>query len=406
MTIPTLEWKPGFAKLEWEDKQVIMVMTRFSEESRRVYAYTCVGNTTSNSARHLHEGDLILTSTRDKGVLAKHLATIRTDIALVDWQTMIEQACVMVLRKHMAGEPIVRVGNLPTPERPRWQLWPMMPMGDCTLLFGEGGVGKSLFGIAAGLAIQTGWTGLKLAPHIGNVLCLDWETSDEVVNERIKAIKKGAGLEESTLYYRYCTQSLSRSLPQIYADIAEKAITFVIIDSAIAALGSETRDPATSASEMFNSLRAARVSSLVITHTSKEQMGHKTPYGSVFFYNRARSVWEMRKSQSPGEDTVNVALFHRKSNTSKLWHPLGYQIEFVGDDEIRFTSTEISQMPGLEAGLPLRQRILALLEDGPFSTKAIAEALGAPLTQVSVRLSELRKAGKIGRDEEDEWTLA
>ena len=103
---------------------------------------------------------------------------------------------------------------------------------------------------------------------------------------------------------------------------------------------------------------------------------------------------------------MNVALFHRKSNTSKLWHPLGYQIEFVGDDEIRFTSTEISQMPGLEAGLPLRQRILALLEDGPFSTKAIAEALGAPLTQVSVRLSELRKAGKIGRDEEDEWTLA
>lgn len=373
-------------------------MSRFSEHDRRVYAYLVVRNHANGIAKHLSEGDLIITSARDKGAFAKDLDSKRGDVA---WDRVIDEACGLVIREYWKGEPVLKLGNLPMAERQRWQLWPVAPMGQCTVIFGEGGSAKTTLAVAMCLAVQTGWAGLKLGPSVTNGLYLDWETDPDTMNDIIREVKAGAGLLEAEIDYLYCTQPLVRMLPQLQRHVAEKKIGFVVVDSAVAALSGEAKEAQTH--EIFNALRALKVTSLILTHQSKTEDGRKTPYGSIFFWNRARAVWEIRKNQNIGEDSIEVGLFHRKSNRSKLFHSLGYKLTF-GNGMIQIDPTDVKAIPALAAGLHLRDRIRDLLEAGPFSEEEIVKELQADKDQVHARLYELRKNGLVEREGKD-WLL-
>src|SRR6185295_17002688 len=99
--------------------------------------------------------------------------------------------------------------------------------------------------------------------------------------------------------YLRCTESIPRMLYSLVRKIQEDAITFLIVDSIVAAAGGEASLEAVG--KLFAALRVLHIDTLCIGHVPKPQQGdgpeHPTVYGSVFNQNYARMLWEVRREQ-------------------------------------------------------------------------------------------------------------
>jgi hypothetical protein len=217
-----------------------------------------------------------------------------------------------------------------------------------------------------------------MIPTQGNVLLLDYETCPEEQNERIKAIRNGLGVSSGDIYYRYCEQPLPYDITEIQRIVLENDIKLIAIDSVVAAAGADP-DKAEVATQYFNALRSLKITSLSVDHTAKSPES-KGPFGSVFKYNRARSVFELRKSQEPGENTIELGLYHRKVNSGRLLPPSGYRITFSTNEfgimeTVTFSKIDVRQVPELAGALPIKDRIAGLLVRGPMTTAELAETM-------------------------------
>ena len=165
----------------------------------------------------------------------------------------------------------------------------------------------------------------------------------------------------------------------------------VIIDSLAGATAGMVSDSEVN-TKFFNALRSVRATALIIDHVSKEG-GERGPIGTVFKWNRARSVWEMKKSQQEGDNFSRVALYHRKMNGGKLQRPLGYELDFEGDpaSKVEITKIDPKDDPELIQHSSMPDRVSAILDNGAMSAPDLAEALGARLEHVQVSLSRNRK---------------
>ena len=96
-------------------------------------------------------------------------------------------------------------------------------------------------------------------------------------------------------------------------------------------------------------------------------------------------------------------MFHRKSNFSRLHRPLG--IEFIfAENGIRALKTDVSRIPGAEASLPLKTRILAVLgEHGALPTKELADTLEASTSVVRVVLNRLKGQDRVVKLPGGKW---
>jgi hypothetical protein len=144
----------------------------------------------------------------------------------------------------------------------------------------------------------------------------------------------------------------------------------------------------------------------VLAHVAKNfQDGQeKSAYGTVFFRELARNVWDATR----GEDdaTCRVVLQQKKNNFGPIHPPLGFEFTFDAQS-VRVSACDPADEPELAAKLPLASRIRNLLEDGtPRSSQDIAEELDASLPSVKATLSKHRgvKWSKIGDNKETVWT--
>jgi hypothetical protein len=185
----------------------------------------------------------------------------------------------------------------------------------------------------------------------------------------------------------------------------------MVLDSLLAATGGDASAEGTA--KLFAALRMFNVSTLVIAHVPKSQgegQDHPTVYGSVFNQNFARALWELKKEQGIGEDTLTLGLFNRKSNLSRLHPPIGLQVTQNSDgSRIHFEPYDLSKAAELAAALPLPNRIRNLLEsDGvPRSSQEIADTLGANTGSVKNTLSRHtgHKWHMVGGNRDAKWTV-
>jgi len=166
-------------------------------------------------------------------------------------------------------------------------------------------------------------------------------------------------------------------------------------------------------------IRSLSVPCLAIAHVSKIMADQKTqtrPFGSVFTRNLSRSCWELRRLEDSGEGELLVELHHRKVNEGRLRRPFALRFRFTPEDD-EATSVSVEAAP-LSAGedlikrLPLRERIVNVLTPGKMTPQEIAEATDADMRQVTARLRELAKAGRVvkieaggGRGSQATWGL-
>lgn len=266
--------------------------------------------------------------------------------------------------------------------QPKWLWHPYVPAGAITLIYGDGGVGKSFLTCEIAAAVSTGRAlpGQHKALPAQKVLMLSGEDHTRyVLRPRLEDL--GADLSniivpKQTFVFDDATL---RSLRQKMREVSAT----VIIDPIVFWMGSERdMNRANEVREMMGKLaRAAEESEcpvIVVHHIRKASSSnakHRSA-GSADFINASRSA--MLVEEANGSLKV---LHHTKNNWSGKGDSLLYEIEVIedghlGDDDMYIADPHFAfhwrgQYTEPETGGKIRPRghakafLQALLKDGP-----------------------------------------
>lgn len=395
----------GFS-VYWPDQNIRFLAEYITRQQTGIFAEFTV----LDGEKTLCEGHRVNLN-GDKARVAKKVHEYDGRFKLADWTILIESTSVLVLRRYREGEPL-RLLNAGTPvEDLSYQLSPLVFQRKTTILYGDGGLGKSSLALLCGMLVSTGESLAGLSAVPGRVLFVDYEDSWDVHVRRMRAIAAcHPQLKAADVRYQAHHEPLWNIVPMLLRRVQTEQISFLILDSlAAATCGDSSAEAATKA---FRALRMLNLGALVLAHIPKatEQQQESGIYGSVFFKNFARSTWELRKEQEVGADVSILGLFNRKSNLSRLHPPLGLTVRQNGtNSSIQYEPCDLGETIELAKGLPVASRIVNFLEkDGSlYSAKDIAEAIEIPIGTVKTTLSRHNKMKwhSIGEGRETKWCV-
>ncbi|MFA5300440.1 MAG: AAA family ATPase [Lutibacter sp.] len=418
-TIQKPEWneESGIYRFSWDSLNIYAEVSRLSVKDKALLGELKLYRKNAQGTQLIEQTQLPLLSDKSRNTLANSLFNRNKN---VDWLSVLKYVCVITVDNYRKGEPLGYLGNMPISMTTAFSLYPLLKINEPTTIFADGGTGKSYLADYIAILIYYNIAGFyikcidsSLIPLYVNVLYLDWEASLEDHQRRVWAIKKGLGIEddERTFYYLKCSQPLIDMASEIKKIIIEKQIGMIIVDSQVAASEGDS-DKADGARKYYNTLRSFNCTSLTLDHVPKGNglFEAKKPYGSTFKWNLSRSQFELKKYQQPGENIVQLALYHRKNNEGMLLKPFGYQIEFVNDesgdlDKIFFTGIDIPEELASGETNNLVQRVKKIITTNPhgqMSLKNISLLLKLPEKNILMCLNDNRELfTQIG----DNWAV-
>lgn len=393
----------GSFQVSFPDHHAVMSFQRLSENARGVSAELTV---TVGHLELLGDTDIGLKSDSSRDKLARSLSRSATHIP---WKRLLERACAAVLKRHRHGEPIVELEPADS-SHTSFVLNPIVYRGHQTLIFAPGGSYKSYLALYIALLAIAGQRQNGIAAIRTNVLYLDWELDHETIGVRLKALHVGhPELASCRPFYRRCTQPLHLEAPQLAAEVARLQVGLVIVDSAAMACGGDLHSPE-SAIKLQQALRRISCASIVLAHVSKStaEGQDKSAYGTVFFRELARNVWELSRPESSDRVVLSQTGTSCKNSFGRKQDPLGFEFSFESD-QVRITAFNPAdeEESGFEEKLPLHDRIRHLLRDGtPRSSKEIADTLHAFESSVKSTLSTHRQLFiRSGTYHKGTWSL-
>jgi hypothetical protein len=299
------------------------------------------------------------------------------------------------------GFNLVSLGGLEEPPpREQW-LDGRLVKGHPTLLFADGGQGKSMLALAIATAVASGKDFLGLKLPAGPALYLDFELSLEEQTRRAFKVARGLGLEKPPLdlFHHEAQQPLPRLADELRKAAQERGPVLIVIDSLGPGCGADPE----SAREMialFSAIRSLGCSTLLIDHMPKPQEGHqsKTPFGSAYKFNLSRSVLYLeRVASKPGE--LSLGLVHKKSNFGLMQPDLALRGHFTAAS-VRFEAVDPHLDPTFAERAKAEDRVLACLQaNGRATADQLARRLPAlEVNTVKNQLTQLKKQGKVKED--------
>lgn len=279
---------------------------------------------------------------------------------------------------------------------PEYLLEPIIYRDHPTVVFGDYGSLKSWFSLVVAYIVTLphydNKLGLTPIDKSTNVLYLDYEDSQEQFKKRWSMISKGfEPIPPVSITYKRMVAPLADSIKQIQTIILQNKIGLIIVDSLGPAASGNLNDTEP-AINYNNALRQLKVPSLTLAHNSKDQLTRKKSiFGSIFFSNLARSIWEAKAEHYPGENDTIVSLKQVKASYSMLNSPLGFRFYFSPDGAVSVDKTGLADTK-LSGELPLALRIKDLLRSGAMTVKEIAEALES--YEATTRTTINRMAGR------------
>tara|TARA_R110002020_G_scaffold138674_3_gene309135 strand:+ start:2899 stop:4251 length:1353 start_codon:yes stop_codon:yes gene_type:complete len=314
---------------------------------------------------HIHSSQIAINQlggTNGRLTLMNHLRSVEPEVK--EWDRILEYVCVTVITGYREGEPTVNLAEIDMPVDRGNLVTPLIPYGEASLIFGEGGSGKSILSLwIANLVhqgVQTDWiSALKK-----NVLYIDYETHLSEYLVRNNKLANGMGLDNpSGIFYRRTNEPMIAIAEIIRAEIDRKEIGFVVVDSAAMACGAEP-ESAKATTDYYKAIRSFGddITILTLAHTTKADTENKTPFGSAFWTYYARSVWEIKKKPSDKSNQQNIGLYHRKVNNTQLHEPIGYSIQYLSN-EINVNGFDITDSDTLNQEIPMIKRIYNYLRN-------------------------------------------
>ncbi len=285
----------------------------------------------------------------------------------IPWGDMLEEVRQRVLAEERKGAPSIdlRTVSAQSSTEAEYEICGLsLPADHATILFGDGGTGKSLLA----LRILS-----ELAASGRRVGLFDWELSDTTHRRRLEAIN---GPEMPDIRYARFDRPLVHELDRAQRIVREDRLDFVVLDS----IGYGTAgapESAEAALDYFRAWRQLRVGGLLLAHVTKAENGDQRPFGSTFWHNSARSTWNLKlASTSPDGQTLHLAAFHRKSNLGRLRPPVGLRLEFQ-EDRVHVVNVDAASIDEVAASLPMHVRLRGVLKTGARTIGELAEELDA-----------------------------
>jgi hypothetical protein len=295
----------------------------------------------------------------------------------------------------------VRFSDIEVPGPRRYLLKDLVLAAYVTLLYGDGGVAKSLLALALAVAVS-GASEHWLGRWVENcpVLYLDFELDAEEQARRADQLCRGYGLDtppEGLLYMSALGHTAKDAFASAREACKEHGVGLMVVDSLGPALQGDAeaaRDVIGFFQKYVEPFRAEGVAILIIDHQSRLQAGQsyqsKGAFGSVFKTNLARSVIQAQATER-GEGTLTVRLRQKKHNFGPLAEPFGVKLSFseeaVSLEAVELDASELAE----EATLNATDRVMLALESGPAYPWEIAENTGLAIKTVKNALTGLRK---------------
>lgn len=386
----------------WIDAQIDLVMDRLHESrGGDLTAEVEVRCHRDETNQLLHHARLNLISTRSRQEIIRSLAG-RIPESEFQWSDALEQACFKAIQRWREGDPVVDLRCVQLRTGSRFLLEPYIEYAGPTVLFADGGVGKSLFGMAIAVSIASGVPTVGNAPaDVRPALYLDWEADDDTHARRMRAICAGMNVDvtEARVHYRRQYASLAEAAPHIRKQIAELGIGFVVIDSLGAARGGEP-ESADSTIRLFNAARSLMVPWLGIDHIGKADaatgQAAAKPFGSIYTHHLSRLTWAGEKVEDFGNGHLIIALSNQKVNNGRPLGRRGYDVEFREDADqnptlISYRSKSVQDIPGMFARQGQPQQIAEVLRANNRSMlvediERALEASGSDMTRDQIRV--------------------
>jgi len=388
MNEPHVDPGTSLINFSWPELKLKVVAEGYEPDGHAELSFFS-GNGTEQKL--LDQNTINLLSPRTKDAQARKLERLRADVPWDDALTWITHLTMQIARR---SEPPRPVGKKPETMKVEYELSPILERNQPTTIYSPGGYAKSYLAAYIACLVQFNCKGITdprscWTPTAGNVLYLDWESSFRDHERRVWAIKQGLAINnDETFQHLFCYQPLTADIRNIQRLVIEKKIGLVVIDSQMAATGYGP-DASQISSQFYNALRSLECTTLCLDHVSKAEWGKMLdadslgPYGSVVKFNRSRSQFEIRKSQVPGEDFIELALVHRKHNEGRLLRPIGIRIDFHNNpdgelEKVTFRACEISDNAELSKVQTLKDRLAGILGGGSMSIKDMADQLEKP----------------------------
>jgi len=323
------------------------------------------------------------------------------------WLEIIDELSRQVQKLALTGEPVKELWTSEDMEPPKYLLEPILLEGLPTIIFGEKGVTKSYFAQLLYLILSLPWKdnalGLIAPKRQVKTLYLDWELPGNIAQWNMKKLIEGMDLGAVPLLHRHCSSPLSEDLEQIQGYIEETKAEVIIIDSLGRACGGDLSKDTENANRFFVGIDKLKTTSLILAQTSKGGEGKsKSIFGSAFFTYYARSIFELCKADTLGDDEISVALFHRASNLTRLQSPMGFRFSFNGNHTYVESQT-VTYSEFLEK-VNRQAQVLEILRGGSMTTPEIMSALDMTRSNADTVLKRLKDKQKIVRLE-DKWGL-
>jgi energy-coupling factor transporter ATP-binding protein EcfA2 len=354
------------------------------------YVYTTGEGLPGHGDGLIYEGHLLLHGTRSR---ADYVRECTKRIADIDWQAILTKSCSLVMQAMERGTPMVDLATIPQVAPPPYILYPLIQEGGATILFGPGGSGKSLLAQFLAVILSEGAERLGFQPlQPQRIAILDYEDEASNLAYRLHLLSQTLGLWDTpSIYYKRADVALPALADQLRQELVERQIDGLIIDSAAQACGDEP-EKAAAANGYFRALRSLHLSwSLTIAHQPHNLVGEQRPFGSVYWWNNARSIWQVTKHQDDGDGTLHLGLWHRKANNDKRARPLGMAFEFT-EDGLVIRREDVQSIPEFTTHLPFQRRIEAFMKTTkrPVSVEDIAEEFGQKPNYVRSYLSRFK----------------
>lgn len=292
------------------------------------------------------------------------------------------------MERYRTGEPPVHLSEwgdgVSLDVRP-FILDPFIAAHGTTVLYGEGGLSKSLVALAMALSVSTGVPIFGMKPQItGPVVYFDYEDDPHIHRVRLRAMCRKFGIQRSDVRIMHSTlvSKVATAKKEMRRTVAEAGAVMGVLDS----IGMGRGGSAVQAEDtirLFRHLRDVGVPMLAIDHVSKEQKGKgdADPYGSVYTMNSARLAWYLSRSGDERNDTIRIYARNTKANHVKRQKSRFIEVSYDNDEHgiPHHIDIEVSDDFGfVRESVSLRERMMMLLSDGQWRTYAeVAESLGA-----------------------------
>ena len=292
-----------------------------------------------------------------------------------DWLGVIQHVAKLTIESLDPASDLVDMATYEPKQESPWLVEPFLRRRQPSVFFGDGGEGKSTLALATCLSLTTGHPFIPgvIIQQIGNAYYADFESDIDDVIGVAHDLCKGAGVPfpKERLFYRRFSGALIDHADAILRDIAAHQIDAIGIDSLVASGGMDANE-SEAARMYFNAIRTFGIASLGVSHVSKGD--DAKPFGSIFWWNLARNIWHIQKTQDAGESKFLVAMHHKKANRGALRKSVGLSVTF--DNGIVYTTTDIQVDPKLAKGTSVIEQICYVIKEHEAQIADIAVDTG------------------------------